>query len=302
MNARILILILAVGAGFGLGALVVTQLATDEPSAGGTLQRPAESVVERLAQGGAGELDPEQVAQVVETLIRILDEEIAERHVLAEQLEGLQSEMTDLQENLRARVEAAFSDARNEASANTGNTSPSEQSNQAGQTIEGRLAAAGITPRQVESIRRGEAVAQMRQIDLDDRARREGWLNTPRYYEEFRNLASRADIARRELGDDGYDRYLHAMGQPNRLAVGSIVATSPAERAGLQPGDVILRYGGERVFSSEQLVELRSGGVRGESVVVEIVRNGNLIQITMPRGPMGVQTRPDVVDPDGPGG
>ncbi|MFQ6004224.1 MAG: PDZ domain-containing protein [Woeseia sp.] len=93
-----------------------------------------------------------------------------------------------------------------------------------------------------------------------------------------------------------------ASGRPNRVAVRTVIETSPAEQAGLQPGDVIRSYAGARVFSSEQLVNLRSAGVKGMPVTVEIVRDGELMQITMPRGPMGIQTRQDVVDPSAPGG
>ncbi|MEE8157099.1 MAG: PDZ domain-containing protein, partial [Gammaproteobacteria bacterium] len=80
------------------------------------------------------------------------------------------------------------------------------------------------------------------------------------------------------------------------------IETSPAQQAGLQPGDIIRSYAGERVFSSQQLVNLRSAGVKGIPVTVEIIRDGQLMQITMPRGPMGVQTRQVVVDPTAPGG
>jgi S1-C subfamily serine protease len=142
----------------------------------------------------------------------------------------------------------------------------------------------------------------MGQIELDDRARREGWVNTPRYVQESQDLSTGAAVIRNALGDELYDRYLFASGLPNRIAVGSVIETSPAEKAGFLRGDVVVRYGGEKVYSTQQLVNLRSSGEGGEPVTVEILRNGQLLQLTMPRGPMGMSTGPTLVDPTAPQG
>jgi S1-C subfamily serine protease len=104
------------------------------------------------------------------------------------------------------------------------------------------------------------------------------------------------------LGDAAYDRYLYASGQPNRIAVTSVIQTSPAETAGLRPGDILLQYGGERIYSAQQLTSLRSSGARGAPVTVDIIRDGQPLRITMPRGPMGIQTELSLVDPAAPGG
>ena len=295
MVSRIIALILAVAVGAGIGAFTAARMASDDSSSKDHSKRVADSLAERLTAGEPSALDLEQVALVVESLMQILDDEINERQILAEQLEEVRSEMAVLQQNLRARVEAAFSENRGNAVAQPAVT-------QVNQSMEERLASSGFTPQQFEDLRRREEGAQMQQIELNDRAIREGWVNSPRYFEEINRLTSGADSIRRELGDDAYDRYLYASGSSNRIAVGNVIATSPAEQAGFQAGDVIRSYGGERVFSSAQLVNLRSAGNLGKSVVVEIIRDGELMQITMPRGPMGVQTRPDRVDPLAPGG
>ena len=142
----------------------------------------------------------------------------------------------------------------------------------------------------------------MQQIELDDRARREGWITTSRYFEEFNNLVKGADTVRRDLGDDAYSHFLFAIGRPNRLTVGMVIETSPAEQAGLHLGDVIRSYAGERVFSSAQLTRLRSSGDKDMPVILEIVRDGEPMQIWIPRGPMGIQIQQDRVDPSEPGG
>lgn len=293
MSRQAFILLIAVLAGICIGAFVASKLASDVAAVGEVPEIAAKTVAEQLLRDKRSDVDSEHLAQVVESLVQILDEEISERRILAEQLKEMQSEVTDLKQNLRVRVEEAFAMERN---------SGQQQSNtEVGETIEERLAAVGFTRQQLESIQRLEAEARMRQVELDDRARREGWINSPRYLEESEKISTGATTTRELLGDDTYDRYLFASGRPNRVAVESIIETSPAEKAGFQHGDVIMSYGGETVYSTQQLVRLRSSGERGAPVTVEVIRNGQLTQITMPRGPMGLNTGPTQVDPSAAG-
>jgi regulator of sigma E protease len=76
--------------------------------------------------------------------------------------------------------------------------------------------------------------------------------------------------------------------QPAQL--GDIEADSPAARAGLQPGDLIVRLGNLREPKWEE-VELRILTTVGEPIPVEVVRNGARINATVtptPEGPDGV--------------
>lgn len=256
---------------------------------------PVASPVNSGSSGAAGPSElprsQEQFAAALEMLMRIQDEEISERRILAEQLDEMRSDIARLQQILGARVDAVRpNDAAIEPSANRGLQSPQD-----------RLTAAGFTAAQIDAIRRKEAESQMQQIEMDDRARREGWVNTPRYFEEVNRLFDGGDTVRRDLGDDAYDRYLFASGRNNRIVVSSIIATSPAESAGFQAGDIITSYGGDKIFSSQQLTKLRSTGEKGTPVLVDVVRDGEMLQIAMPRGAMGVQTRPHRADPSGQG-
>ena len=140
----------------------------------------------------------------------------------------------------------------------------------------------------------------MRWIELDDTARREGWRNTPRYYEERAKLAASGSSLLEDLGAESYDRYLFTTRKPNRVAVHSVFTTSPAAQAGLRAGDIIQSYAGQAVFSVDQLNALRSSGKKGAPVIVEVFRDGQLLQLTIPRGPMGLQPRSSLVDPDAP--
>lgn len=94
---------------------------------------------------------------------------------------------------------------------------------------------------------------------------------------------------RKELGDDDYQRYLEAMGQGTQVTIQNVYESSPAARIGLQAGDQVLAYNGTRVFNTTELRALSAGQPAGGVAVVEIMRNGNRMQLTIPTGPMGVQ-------------
>jgi S1-C subfamily serine protease len=93
---------------------------------------------------------------------------------------------------------------------------------------------------------------------------------------------------RTELGDADYERYLAATGRPTSVGVRDILASSPAETAGLMPGDEIIAYDGRRVFDMRELNALTLEGTAGESVVVDVRREGRTVQLVMPRGPIGI--------------
>ena len=236
--------------------------------------------------------DSAQTLRALEALSTILDQEIAERQALAEELAALRAEFDSLDGNLKARVEDAFQmetqQAQQQASAN--NTA---------QSREQRLLAAGFTQQQLTAISRLESRDQMRQIEIDDQARREGWLGTERYTKEVQALIAQGSAARRTLSDTDFDRYLYAQGRPNRVVVQSVIETSPAERAGFLPGDVLVSYGGQRIFSNQELTNSRSTGTVGENVVVEILRDGRPMRISLPRGPMGITGGMTAIDPSG---
>ena len=95
-------------------------------------------------------------------------------------------------------------------------------------------------------------------LQLQDRAKREGWFNTARYYEELFALQRAHESLRPEIGDENYDRLLYALSYYNRVRVQDVIQFSPAEQAGLQPGDRIIEYNGQRVFSDYELNALTS--------------------------------------------
>lgn len=145
-----------------------------------------------------------------------------------------------------------------------------------------RLLAAGFTQSEVEWIERRESELRMEALESRYEARRAGENPSPA------GRGALGDALREELGDASYERYLEASGRPTRVAITSVFEGSPALTAGLKPGDEIVRYDGQRVFGMDEITRLTLVGSVGEPVPVDIVRDGALMQVSMPRGPLGV--------------
>ena len=95
-------------------------------------------------------------------------------------------------------------------------------------------------------------------------------------------------IMRSEMGDDSYARYLEVQGQPTAIKITQVLGGSPGSKIGLQPGDELVSYGADRVFSIRDLRNSSMQGDSGEDVVIEIERDGTRMQLTVPRGPIGI--------------
>ncbi len=96
---------------------------------------------------------------------------------------------------------------------------------------------------------------------------------------------------REELGDDQYERYLEASGRSTSVGITRVMESSAASLSGVRAGDRILRYNGERVFNLSDLNNETIRGELGEVVTLDIERNGTEIQLTIPRGPLGITSR-----------
>lgn len=142
-----------------------------------------------------------------------------------------------------------------------------------------QLVAAGFAPDRADWINRRSQELRMEALQAQYEARRAG---SP----EPAGLGESA--LRAELGDADYERFLSAMGRSTTVNVAGVLASSPAERAGLMPGDEIVAYNGQRIFDIAELNELTLGGATGESVVVDVRRNGQTLQLVLPRGPIGI--------------
>lgn len=145
-----------------------------------------------------------------------------------------------------------------------------------------RFIEAGIAPDRAQWIIQRESELRMETLQARYDAVRDGVAL------ELRTAPNANDTLRTELGDADYERYLEALGRPTSVGVGSVFASSPAATAGFQAGDRIVSYAGERVFDMNDLNRLTLEGRAGETVAVEVLRDGAPIQLYLPRGPLGI--------------
>lgn len=143
-----------------------------------------------------------------------------------------------------------------------------------------RIRAAGLTPERVAAINR--------RVDELRVAAQQAQFEAQRTGQSVDGMNVEASL-RKELGDAEYERYLKATGRPTEVRVMEVLATSNAERSGLKAGDQIVSYNGKRVFDARDLNTLTSQTAAGGSVTVEVKRNGQTMQVSVPAGPLGVQ-------------
>lgn len=155
--------------------------------------------------------------------------------------------------------------------------------------LERALTEAGLPPARAAQVKQRYDELAMDEVELRNEATREGWIGSPRFAEELDAIEADRLAIRDEIGDEAYDHYLFATGQPNRVYVTDVLTNSPAAEAGLQTSDVIVSYGGARILTPDDLIAETEIGTVGESTRVEITRNGTPLTLEVPRGPLGLQ-------------
>jgi len=146
-----------------------------------------------------------------------------------------------------------------------------------------RLVATGIEPARAEWMLRRESELQYEELQRRYEAGRNGTIDD--YYSASYDYTARV---REEFGDDDYERYLRASGRGGNVVISAVLEASPAQAAGRKPGDRITRYDGKRVFTMYDITREIMNGAAGESVVLEFERNGQPMQVVVPRGPVGI--------------
>lgn len=228
--------------------------------------------------------DSERIA----ALERAINDERLAREVLQEELYYLTAELEALRDG--ELIDAAPPIGDNEEAAVDAPVAENRESrrerfarrNSPEYRIE-RLIEAGFAPGEATWIVQREQELQMAALEERFEAGRSG---DPSDF--YRSRASASAMLREELGDPTYEQYLAANGRATAVTVSSVIGSSPAQTAGLQPGDSIVRYDGQRVFSMTDLNMAALEGEAGASIVVDIERDGVPMQIVIPRGPIGI--------------
>ena len=222
-----------------------------------------------------------------EARIRALEQAVSDeryaRQLLQEELFILTGELETL---MARRSDVAFEDVALDRSAVFGRVETAPPNPRRRRGAEGRaerLVEAGFEPGQAEWIVQRESQLQMEALQARYEAERTG--DAMNY---FQSRTAASDALRNELGDAEYERYLAASGRPTSVAVSSVLESSPAQRAGLMPGDEITSYDGKRIFSMSDLTRQTLEGQPGEQVVVDVRRDGVSMQVVVPRGPIGI--------------
>jgi len=151
------------------------------------------------------------------------------------------------------------------------------------------LVAAGFSADKVRAFKEKMDQIELDRLYLRDLAAREGWLDTERFRQEDVDPSIAVRQAREELGDEFYDWMLYTTGHPNRVRVGEVLAGSAAATAGLLPGDLVLSYDEQRVFSPGELRDATSTGTADSATAVSVQRDGREMQVFVPRGPLGIR-------------
>ena len=204
----------------------------------------------------------------------------AELTLFKNKLERLEERILELEQS--EQLEAAEAD--NESEQLTSPTSP--QHNKALSTD--LLIEAGISDSRAAEIIRHRNSIELKKLELNDKATREGYKGSARYRRELSELTKALKPLRSELGDEAFDYYLYASGQTNRVEVLSVMQNSAAEQTGLQPGDYIHSYDQIRMFNWIELKRATAEGELGEYVSIDIIRDGQQFNLWVPRGPLGV--------------
>ena len=264
-----------------------------------------ESPSERMAlpsPPAAGTSAPEPVPAGAEDLqqrVATLEDELTREILLRQQLERRINELEGSRPLIAGDQQGETGIGDNRPS----REQPSDEATMAAQrgvsgTLTENLLATGLPADTVQAVRNRIESNQLSLLELRNRAVREGWDDTPEYVEKVHEIQDGQDSLREEFGDDVYDKYLYANGSPNRVRVRDVFSGSAADMAGIRPGDLITGYASQRLFSMGELRRATTEGNAGESILVEIVRDGAPMVLSIPRGAMGISMAPARVEPN----
>jgi TolA-binding protein len=275
MNKTLLTIALSLVAGIAMGALAMSanQPTADAPAS--TYFDPGATPDERIG-----------------TLERIVAEERDARLVLEEQMHGLYSELEkldspELRELLKQlslnqqqeEMRGADQQRARQSEINRRNSGMRDYKKMRAD----RLVAGGFSENRAKQILALEDEIRMDLLQAEYEARRSG--NEQDYWDRASNYQG---TLRDQLGEADYEKYIVAQGGQASIMVSDVIGTSPASRAGLKPGDRIVSYDGNRVYSMWELKNQAFDGDQGEDVIVDIERDGQRMQLVMPRGPLGI--------------
>lgn len=225
------------------------------------------------------------VSERIRALELAVGEERNARQLLEEELQVLMDEIERISADGAQAEPERVANSRNAGDAQSAHESFRQRRNarRSPQARTEELINAGLAPDRAALIAQRESELQMEAMQARFEARRAG---DPFNFRDA-NVNPDAKL-RAEIGDIEYEMFLDASNRPTSVTVSGVLESSPAQSAGLQPGDQIVRYDGQRVFNVRELTAQTLQGAPGQNVVVDIKRDGIPMQVVLPRGPLGI--------------
>jgi hypothetical protein len=262
---------------------LLTGLAVGAWLAGTSLQPGVDAGAGSIGTAAVDDGITERLARLEQTLAMERDARIALEDTLAILFEDIERlEGSERSAMVRRQAEAAETPARNAAERRS-STDEADRIRKYQERRVARLIEGGFSEDEAKRILQQESEAAFQVMQASWEAQRSG--ESVDYYATANNPQA---VLRAEMGDDAYARYLEAQGQPTTINITQVLNGSPGSNAGLQPGDRLVSYNGERVFAVTELRNLTMQGQPGEDVVIEVDRDGMRMQLTVPRGPIGI--------------
>ncbi len=270
---------LALATGIVIGISV--QLETDTPDVTTSVSEQDRASV---ASGRTSEkvLNTDPAGDSLIALERRLDQEIRARKALENKLAKLNRKIIEWERNAQLTAEKNFA-AMDEEQDESGLPGSDQK-----WFNEQALIATGMGESQARELKISFEQLELERLYLRDQSIREDW-DRDRYREALQALTDSEDELRNQLSESEYDSYLYASGQTNRVAVTSVLESAPAATAGIEPGDQIIRYDNQRIYNWRDLRDATASGTVGNTVSVEVDRDGRAMEFYLARGPLGIR-------------
>ena len=266
------VIVLSLAAAVAAAALVLNNSGPDSSATDGTVMRSefdsSAATEQRILALEAAVSGERQARQLLEDELLVLFAELERLETDREEQRGADEEIPEARGDEDSEAVARRQQFREERQASGRREA---------------LIKAGISSDRADYILRRESEMRYEQMQAVYQARNSGEPLDPLN----RNFNADA-MLRDEIGDAEYEQYLEANNRSTSVGISNVMASSPGERAGLQAGDEIVGYDGQRVFSTSELMQHTMASGDG-SVVIDVMRNGSQMQIVVPRGPIGVE-------------
>lgn len=279
MQSPVIYISLALAVGVAVGVMIQNGFETPDLTVTTSINNTA-----TMAGDGnsADEFDSARFVADIAELERLLQYEINARQELEKKFELLSQKGANFDSGSQSFLETEST----ESVSSNGESDVSTADR--GWFNEQALIDSGMGSSQASELKGHFEQLEMERLYLRDRSIRESW-SREKYREAVQSLDSKEGELENQLGESMYDSYLYASGRPNRVSVTSVFPSAQAGIAGIVSGDHIIRYDNQRIYSGFDLREATTGGNAGDTVALEVERDGKTIQFYLARGPLGIR-------------